>query len=169
MGKKQNMEWLACCRATTKWLAMTYPLVFSHVMRPLKIGITQDIIAAKMDGTPDEQWIARAIGYWVRSSAYLRQMKPGSARIGLDGLVSGHVSDDEADIAKASLLAYQQKVAQKAEQIRLERLAEKNKAASEVASSISIISEEADTLIINGEVKKILTLKKKPVRAVEDA
>ena len=169
MGKKQNMEWLTHCRETTKWLATAYPLVFSHAMRPLKIGITQDIIAANMDGTPDEQWIARAIGYRVRSSAYLRQMKLGSARMGLDGLVSGHVSDDEAAIAKASLLAYQQKAAQKAEQIRLERLAEKNKAASVMASSISIIPEVADTLIINGEVKKILTLNKKPVRAVEDA
>ena len=167
MGKQGNVEWMEQQIQAMAWLRQSFPSIFSLDIKPLKIGITQDILTAHLDGAPDEVWIRRAIGYYARSNFYLRCMKPGAYRFNIEGQPDGDVTEIEAASAKAMLIARQKKSAQKATQIKLERKAAKESA--QAALAINDVPEEIDTLTALGiGTKKILMLKKKPVLLLQE-
>jgi ProP effector len=90
---------------TIALLAERWPTVFSvfeQRRRPLKIGIHLDILAA-LDGVVTEVELSPAMRYYVGSPWYLRMMIAGSARIDLDGVAVGTVTDAQATKAAAIL------------------------------------------------------------------
>ncbi len=121
MGKQSNVEWTAQRVQAMAWLRESFPTIFSLDIKPLKIGITQDILATQLDGAPDEAFIRRAIGYHVQSNFYLRRMKPGFYRFNIEGQPDGEVTEIEAALAKKILTARQKKSVQKATQIKIDR------------------------------------------------
>ena len=167
MGKQDNIEWNQQRVQAMAWLRQSFPCIFSLDVKPLKIGITQDILATHLNGAPDEVWIRRAIGYHVRSHFYLKRIKQGAYRFNLEGQPDGEVTDVEAASAKEMLIACQKKYAQKAAQIKMERNAAKELA--QAAALMKDVSEETHTLAAPDiGTKKILTLKKKATFVLQD-
>jgi ProP effector len=84
--------------------------IYEHRRRPLKIGIHADI-AAQLDGaiTPDE--LSNALRFYTGNVGYLRSLIAGAARVDLDGAPAGVVSQNEAEHAKALLIARRAKKA----------------------------------------------------------
>jgi len=166
MGKR-NIEWNQQRAQAMTWLRQSFPCIFSSDIKPLKKGITQDILALNLDGTPTGAWVSRAIGYYVRSNVYLRQMKSGAYRFNLEGQADGDVTEDEAESAKAMLVARQEKSRQKAAQIKRER-----ETANEFAQEGVLMSDapEEKQILVTKEAgtKKILTLKKKAVSELDN-
>ena len=136
MGKQSDVEWTAQRVQAMAWLRQSFPSIFSLDIKPLKIGITQDILATHLDGAPDEAFIRRAIGYHVQSNFYLRRMNPGAYRFNIEGQPDGEVTEIEAALAKETLIARQKKSAQKATQIKMER-----KAANKLAQAAAIMND----------------------------
>ena len=160
MGKQSNAEWTEQRVQALAWLKQSFPSIFSLDIKPLKIGITQDILATQLDGAPDEAFIRRAIGYHVQSNFYLRRMKPGFYRFNIEGQPVGEVTEAEAALAKKILTARQKKSVQKATQIKIDRKIARDLA--EAAAIMNDVPEEThavDASAIGG--KTILTLKKK--------
>lgn len=157
MGKDGKMDWNSMRSQSMIWLRSTFPLIFTSDIKPLKIGITKDIVALNIEGAPEKAWVSRAIGYYVRSTSYLRCMKAGAERFDLRGLASGTVTEQEAMIAKEALNQYQKKIAEKARQVKLDRNKLDEKTDKEVAPMVALMS----SLSKNTGVKKILTLTKK--------
>lgn len=168
MGKQGNVEWMEQRVQAMTWLRQSFPSIFSLDIKPLKIGITQDILATHLDGAPDEVWIRRAIGHHVMSNFYLRCMKPGAYRFNIEGQPAGDVTEMEAVSAKVMLISRQKKSAQKATQIKMERKAAKESA--QAALAIDNVPEEIYTLIApEMGAKRILTLKKKSALVLQKA
>lgn len=91
----------AANQAALQLLCDAYPEVFNREnMRPLKIGIQEDLIA---DEKLAKNKIKRALASYVRSPYYFRSLKEGADRIGLDGQASGAVTESEAEHAKLQL------------------------------------------------------------------
>ena len=91
----------AANQAALQTLFDTYPEVFSRDnVRPLKIGIQEDLIA---DEKLARNRIKRALASYVRNPHYLRSLKAGADRIGLDGAAVGTVTEDEAAHAQEKL------------------------------------------------------------------
>ncbi|WP_432698638.1 ProQ/FINO family protein [Marinobacterium sp. YM272] len=91
----------AANQAALQMLFDTYPEVFSREnVRPLKIGIQEDLIA---DEKLARNRIKRALASYVRNPHYLRSLKAGADRIGLDGAAAGTVTEDEAAHAQEKL------------------------------------------------------------------
>ena len=91
----------AANQAALQLLCDAYPEVFNREnMRPLKIGIQEDLIA---DEKLAKNKIKRALASYVRSPYYFRSLKEGADRIGLDGKASGAVTESEAEHAICSL------------------------------------------------------------------
>jgi len=157
MSKQGDIEWIAKRRHTMMWLRDTFPIIFSSVIKPLKIGITKDIMALNMDGTPEEAWVSRAIGYHVGSNIYLRCMKAGIGRFNLQGCSSGVVTEQEAMRAREALNRRQKKGIQKANQVKLERKLQKEKNEKEGALLTMLMNDPFK----NTGTKKTLTLTKK--------
>jgi sRNA-binding protein len=67
--------------------------------RPLKIGISYDILA-RLGDQLDREPLGRALRYYTRNTFYRMSQQPGAPRIDLDGNESGTVS--EADAASAA-------------------------------------------------------------------
>ena len=107
MGKQRDIEWAEQRIQAMAWLRESFPAIFSPDIKPLKIGITKDILASHRDGAPDEAFIRRAIGHHVQSSFYLRRMKPGLYRFNMDGQPDGEVTEAEAALAQETLIARQ--------------------------------------------------------------
>jgi sRNA-binding protein len=89
-------------------LAVRFPktfCVYQRERKPLKIGINGDVITASARGLASGALTARALGIalsiYVRNIGYLKNCKPGAARIDLRGNVAGHVTVDEAAYAAA--------------------------------------------------------------------
>jgi hypothetical protein len=70
--------------------------------RPLKVGIFNDIIAA-VGGDVAEVAIAAALKKYVGSVAYLRRVRAGKPRFGLDGNPAGTVTKQEEEFAKVQV------------------------------------------------------------------
>ena len=168
MGKQGNAEWTEQRVKATTWLSLSFPAIFSLDIKPLKIGITQDILAMNLDGAPDEALIRRAIGYHVRSHFYLRHMKLGAYRFNIDGLPDGDVTEIEAASAKAMLIARQKKSAQKATRIKIDRKVAKKLTAAAIVTNKVLENTHALTAPETGG-KKILMLKKKSILAFQGA
>jgi sRNA-binding protein len=72
--------------------------------RPLALGIKYDLIGANTGfGAADIKHFLRAYTFGPK---YLRTLKPGAWRIGLDGHVDGWVSPNEAEYARLALEAH---------------------------------------------------------------
>ena len=160
MGKQRDIEWAEQRIQAMAWLRESFPAIFSPDIKPLKIGITKDILASHRDGAPDEAFIRRAIGHHVQSSFYLRRMKPGLYRFNMDGQPDGEVTEAEAALAQETLIARQKKCAQKATQIKKERQAIIKTAQAAVMNDAPEEIPAVAEPVVGG--KKILTLKKKP-------
>ena len=91
----------AANKAAITLISEQYPAVFNrNNVRPLKIGIQDDIVA---DGKLSQGKIKRALASYVRSPLYYKALQTGADRIGLDGEPAGSVSEAEAEHAKGML------------------------------------------------------------------
>ena len=72
---------------------------FERRRRPLKIGISYDILA-RLGDQLDRELLGRALRYYTRNTFYRLSQQPGAPRIDLDGKACGTVS--EADAASAA-------------------------------------------------------------------
>ena len=70
--------------------------------RPLRIGIFEDLDAA-LPLEIDRARLKAYLGLYTGQPGYLRELKPGAIRIGLNGRVAGRVSPKEAASAAARL------------------------------------------------------------------
>jgi|SRR5271166_424761 len=78
-------------------LCELYPQVFAiepAKRRPLAIGIREALLAVDTGMTPDE--LKAALAQYCGTYGYLRRMREGHARIGLDGQRVGFVTADDA-------------------------------------------------------------------------
>lgn len=83
--------------AVLQLLQERWPLCFSiheRGRRPLKVGIFTDIMK-ELDGAVTHAELAKAIGCYVGNRIYLKKIKTGAARVGLDGLPAGKVTESE--------------------------------------------------------------------------
>jgi ProP effector len=103
-GETKMGNYVADIKADIAKLIAAYPAVF-HLLgaerRPLKIGIRDDLVAADIGLTGEA--IGRAIGWYVRGPSYLKQVKAGAPRIGLNGGPAGSVTEEEEAHAAARL------------------------------------------------------------------
>jgi ProP effector len=85
-------------------LRARFPEAFSEA-RPLKIGITDKIIARLK--TPEYSETARtikaALDYWAKRPAYLAACVEGAVRIDLNGNAAGEVDNGSARYAREEL------------------------------------------------------------------
>ena len=123
------------------YLVRTFPKCFTsdaRACRPLKIGILEDIMAAKPEDCPYTKTALRAgLGKYTAWWAYLRAEKPGAMRIDLDGNEASAVGDEEAKYAAERLRASREKFESEHPEIAAERraLAAARKAARLAAES----------------------------------
>ena len=107
-NQKQNKP-----RDIIAYLVRTFPKCFTsdaRACRPLKIGILEDIMAAKPEDCPYTKTALRAgLGKYTAWWAYLRAEKPGAMRIDLDGNEASAVGDEEAKYAAERLRASREK------------------------------------------------------------
>ena len=88
------------------WLATSFPKIFDNslVIRPLKLGIMEDILAhsdkAEADGISKSK-LREAVVIFTRRIDYLTCLKAREMRVDLDGNPVSQVTEDEA--SKASL------------------------------------------------------------------
>lgn len=75
-----------------------FPYVFTGELRPLKIGITNDIVEA-MGGSVDKRHVIRLISNRVNNVAYNKVVASGGPRYDLNGQPSGEVSPKEQAFA----------------------------------------------------------------------
>jgi ProP effector len=76
-----------------------WPRVFADKdPRPLKIGIFEDIVAAKTTLSSAE--IKAGIACYCGRPRYFRALVAGAQRIDLEGNSAGEVTHDQADLAK---------------------------------------------------------------------
>ena len=120
----------AANQAALVQLCETYPEVFSREnVRPLKVGIQEDLIA---DEKLARNRIKRALASYVRSPQYLRSLQSGADRIGLDGVATGQVSEEEAAHARDKLKALKEQRREREKVERKDERAEQRKQAAKV-------------------------------------
>jgi len=69
---------------------------------PLARGIHREL-GAVLDGVVSRKLLHRALSFYTRDGDYLKALTAGAARINLDGDPSGHVTEAEAEFARAVL------------------------------------------------------------------
>jgi sRNA-binding protein len=70
--------------------------------RPLKVGIHVEVIAA-LAGQVSEADVRAALALYVKNARYLKKLKTGKPRVGLDGLPAGTVTKGEEWHAKLEI------------------------------------------------------------------
>jgi ProP effector len=106
--------------ATIAELVAAFPATFTldtDQVRPLKNGVREELYDAAAHIS--HRRISAALARYCRSPAYLKAVKEGVARIGLDGEPAGEVTATEAEAAHKQLAA----------------LGKRNKAAKEKAAA----------------------------------
>lgn len=106
--------------ATIAELAAAFPATFTldtDQVRPLKNGVREELYDAAAHIS--HRRISAALARYCRSPAYLKAVKEGAARIGLNGEPTGQVTATEAEAARKQLAA----------------LTKRNKAAKEKAAA----------------------------------
>jgi ProP effector len=106
---------------TLAMLMRRYPKAFplrESEIRPLKVGIRDDIIAA--NGDIDPRAVGMALRFHTSRLVYLFAVTPEAPRIDLDGVVVGAVTSEEAAFAADKLFH----CARKRERARAQRAAE---------------------------------------------
>ena len=87
--------------AALQLLLEAYPKTFDrNNVRPLKIGIQEDLIA---DEKVSKNKIKRALASYVRSLNYYRSLREGVDRVDINGESAGQVTKEESDYAKQKL------------------------------------------------------------------
>jgi ProP effector len=84
--------------ACLELLAETFPRCFAvHEARrrPIKVGISNDILAA-FDGTVTAAELGRALRVYTGNKVYRQRLRPGAVRIDLNGEPCGVVTADQA-------------------------------------------------------------------------
>jgi ProP effector len=88
--------------------------------RPLKAGIDRDVLTAA-DGAITREELKIALGSYTSAKAYLRALREGELRIGLDGEPAGQVSASDARHAQWVL---EQRIAKESARVRARALAQ---------------------------------------------
>ena len=143
MSKQTDLAWNTNRTQAMLWLRNAFPLLFSSHVKPLKIGIKEDITSTGLDGMPEEKWVSAAIGHYVRSNIYLRCMKAGVDRFDLQGLPSGDVTHEAAALARDTVSLRQKKWNEAARQVKLVQKSVKEKMAAETIQTIPVVPEMA--------------------------
>ena len=158
MNKQKKIEWHAKRHETMSWLRENFPLVFGSAIKPLKVGIREDILTSNKEGMPQNKWIGCALRHYVHSCSYLSLMKLGATRFNLEGTPEGEVNAEEAECAKQALEDYKKKLKTQSRQIKAQRQALREKAKKEAATQPIPITHAAP---VNTSGRKILTLKRR--------
>ena len=112
-----DRERVAAARAVIELLAERWPkcfVVFERARRPLKIGISRDIMTA-LDGAVTPAELGLALSIYCGNVRYLRALHRGlgQPRIDLNGEAAGVVSEHDAECAAARLAARSTRAARK--------------------------------------------------------
>ncbi|PAU76929.1 hypothetical protein CK498_11700 [Halomonas salipaludis] len=83
-----------------EWYARYPQTFFKGHTRPLKVGIHEDLVVR--EPWPDKL-VRRALACYVHLPRYLKAVRAGAERVGLDGEAAGEVSDGEARYARRQL------------------------------------------------------------------
>lgn len=83
--------------------------------RPLKVGIAREMRAS---GFLSRSRVRNLLKHYVSRPTYLACLKTGAARVGLDGLPAGAVTEDQADAARQELTAWRRGKAARADATR---------------------------------------------------
>src|SRR5258707_14705550 len=87
-----------------EWFPSAF-FVYGRRRRPLKFGIHTDILE-RTAGAIEPKELAGALRFYVGNVGYLRAaMQPGAARVDLDGMPCGIVTSEQAEGARARLVA----------------------------------------------------------------
>ena len=78
------------------------PAAFSRPAKPLKIGITHDLVAL-FDGEMSHKAIRQFIKWWCRRDGYLIALARGDDRVDLDGFPVARPTDEQRALARAIL------------------------------------------------------------------
>ena len=97
-----DAERLDRARAALKIMAERFPRAFTDPPRPLKVGVTKDLIPAVRDAV-GARAVRDAIALYCRRPAYLKMQIEGATRVDLDGNDCGNVTADQAEGAKQRL------------------------------------------------------------------
>jgi ProP effector len=92
--------------ATIAELVAAFPATFTldaDQVRPLKNGVREELYDAAAHIS--HRRISAALARYCRSPPYLKAVKEGVARIGLDGQPAGQVTETEAEAARKQLAA----------------------------------------------------------------
>lgn len=110
--------------AALQLLLEAYPKTFDRSnVRPLKIGIQEDLIA---DEKVSKNKIKRALASYVRSLNYYRSLREGVDRVDINGEAAGQVTKEESDYAKQKLKEINKSRQEKRkEQERTDRMSKK--------------------------------------------
>lgn len=109
----ENSEKLKNSKEVIAYLAERFPQCFvaSGEAKPLKIGIFQDL-AARLGEDPklSKTLLRTALRQYTSSWRYLHGLKPGQARVGLDGEECGELTEEHVEHAKGALKESKEKV-----------------------------------------------------------
>lgn len=75
----------------------TFKDQYAPDVRPIAVGIVKDI---KQRTELSARAIRKAMSTYCSQGNYLRVLRPGAARIDLDGNEAGQVTDEQAEVAK---------------------------------------------------------------------
>jgi ProP effector len=92
--------------ATITQFAERWPAAFFILdarRKPLKVGVFDDIVAAAPE--IDKRAVKRALAVYCSGGGYLRSVRAGAARVGLDGVAAGAVTAEDATFALGRLAA----------------------------------------------------------------
>ncbi len=87
--------------AAQNLLRERHPDLFGDDPKPLKIGIHRDLIERHPD--LDFVGLKRALTLHCGRFVYLKALKPGAARLDLDGQPDGEVTEEQVEIARQRL------------------------------------------------------------------
>jgi sRNA-binding protein len=121
--------------AVVEFLRAKWPLCFTTDPAPLKIGIQNDILAALELNKRQKNSVGNALSYLTRSTAYLKAVESGAARIDLDGNSTGEPTPEHREAARVKReAAYDQyRTKRLAEALPLDRERESVRAAKRAA------------------------------------
>ena len=124
------------------WLREHFPETFSKKnLKPMKIGIYEDIFATKIEGIPAKKWTRLALRHYVNSHSYLNALQENTSRIDLNGNEAGVVTKEQSLLAENKLKQSKTK----------KSISKKKEDNAQINSSIEV----------SGETKRtVLTLKK---------
>lgn len=106
-------------QAAVTLMCETYPKAFDREnVRPLKIGIQEDILA---DEKVSKTKAKRALASYVRSPQYHKSLVAGAARVDLNGEPAGTVTEQEADHAQTMLKQMRERRNERIKQQRAEQ------------------------------------------------